>query len=266
MTLHVVDSLEDPRLDAYRRLKDRDLTREGRFIAEGLWIVRRLLASSLKVESILASPRRADEVSAKVGERCPVYILSPDRINQLLGFRFHAGILACGFVPESPRLDQIPAMADLERPARLLVFPKIINPANLGAIIRSAAALGADAVVLGPECCEPFYRQSVRLSMGAVFNLPVIRSTDMHRDLDDLAQLYDVKRWATVVRSDAKPIHTMRPPHRLALIIGPEDHGLGDELLAHCDQRITIPMRGGMDSLNVIVAASIFLFWAAGSS
>jgi tRNA G18 (ribose-2'-O)-methylase SpoU len=140
-----------------------------------------------------------------------------------------------------------------------VVCPLITNVQNLGSLIRIAAAFGANAMILGEQCCDPFFRQSVRVSMGTVFKLPIRRSDDLPYDLQRLAKAR-FERVATVLSPDAQPLATARRTEKLALLLGGEADGLEESFVALCDRRVTIPMRHGTDSLNVAVAAGIFLY------
>lgn len=254
-----VDHLDDPRLTPYRNLKDRDLTASGdRFIAEGRYVVQRLLASPLTVESVFVAARRLAEMQPLVGDRAPLYVVPDERVREIVGFKFHSGVLACGVRPPAPSVDDV--MATAGEQAMLMVLPEIANTENLGSMIRIAAAFGCSAVVLGERSCDPFYRQSVRVSMGTVFRLPIIRSPDLRADLERLRQRWGVRHMATVLDDRAQPLAEYRRPPRLAVLFGNEAQGIPPDVLAMCDDHVTIPMKLGTDSLNVAVAAGVFLF------
>ena len=260
MPLIPIDSFEDPRLAPYRNLKERDLAREGgRFIAEGENLVKRLLASRYQTESVLLADRRVAEIAPLVPPHIPVYSAPAAIVNQVLGFKFHAGVMSVGIRGPSPTIDDVMRTATASR-ITLLVCPEIEKTDNLGAIIRIAAAFGIDAMILGQRCCDPFFRQSVRVSMGAAFVLPIVRTDNLARDLQRLRAHYDVQLIATVLDTDAEPLEHVAPPPRLGLLLGNEAQGIGPEYLKLCDRRVTIPMKLGTDSLNVAVAAGVFLY------
>ncbi|HTW94210.1 MAG TPA: RNA methyltransferase [Tepidisphaeraceae bacterium] len=254
----LVDSLDDPRLALYRNLKDHELARQGgRFIAEGEQVVRRLLASDIRVESVLVSQRKAEIIAPLVSADVPVWIASDAVIQKVIGFQFHSGVMAVGVRPAPADLSTI-----VGRPGdrqTLVVCPKITNTQNLGSLIRLCAGFGVDGLVLGPSCCDPFYRHCVRISMGSVFRLPITRSSDLHRDLLDLRQRWNFQLIASVISDDAEPLARAARPARLGILFGNEADGLAREEIVLCDRRVTIPMRMGTDSLNVAVAAGIFL-------
>jgi tRNA G18 (ribose-2'-O)-methylase SpoU len=247
----------DPRPAPYRDLKDRDLVREGNlFIAEGDLLVRRLLESGLETLSILASDQRLHRIAAFVPQNVPLYVAPAEIVNQIIGFKFHSGVMAVGRRPPSPTFEQI--IPSTGR-CLLAICPEIANTENLGVLIRIAAAFAVNALILGENCCDPFYRQSIRVSMGNVFRLPIVRSADLAADLDELAGRWHIQRFATILDASAECLSSIRPPPRAALLFGNEAQGLSEKWLAHADRRITIPMPAHVDSLNVAVAAGIFL-------
>jgi tRNA G18 (ribose-2'-O)-methylase SpoU len=254
-----IDSLDDPRVAAYRNLKDHELDRRGRlFIAEGEYVVGRLLASDFPVESVFLSDKRVDEIAPQVPHGIPVYVASADVMNGVLGMKFHSGVMACG--RRKPRMtidDVIPK--DRER-LTLVICPDVSNVENIGSIVRIAAGFGADALVLGERCHDPFWRQAVRVSMGSVFRLPLAHSDDLLRDLARLKSEWGVELAATVLDEDAEPLEHAKRAGRFGLLLGGEAQGLEPPYVRACDRRVTIPMRMGTDSLNVSVAAGIFLY------
>jgi tRNA G18 (ribose-2'-O)-methylase SpoU len=258
MPLLRVTDITDPRLAPYREMKDRDLARHGPlFIAEGWQVVQRLLASDFPCESILTSSKRADEVAAMAPPEVTVYVADAEVLDQVIGFKFHQGVLACGRRKPSPTLEDVCAA---RRRLTLVVCPEIANTENLGMLIRIAAGFGADAMVLGERSCSPFYRQSVRVSMGTIFSLPIVESKDILSDLRRLREEFGVETVATVLDESAEPLENAGRADKLALLFGNEAQGLSPEIVAKCDRRVTIPMKHGTDSLNVYVAAGIFLY------
>jgi tRNA G18 (ribose-2'-O)-methylase SpoU len=255
-----VDSLDDPRLAPYTRLKERDLAREGgRFIAEGELVVRRLLASPYAVESLLLADKRAAEIAPLAPPGVPIYVASAGMVNRIVGFKFHSGVMAVGRRGCSPTIDEL-ASSWSDRPVTLAICPEISKTDNLGSLMRIACAFGAAGMVLGQRCCDPFYRQAIRVSMGAIFRLPLVRSLDVLTDMAALRTRHGVQMLATVLGGDAEPLAPAGRPRRIAIVFGNEAQGLGPEEIAACDRRITIPMGLGTDSLNVSVAAGIFMY------
>lgn len=262
-TVIAIHSPDDPRVAPYFALKDRDVARSGdRFIAEGEHVVRRLLRSDYPADSVLLSARRVDEIAPLVPDLVPVYVAATDDIlHATIGFKFHSGVIACGRRKPSTTLEQVAAGGD--DPARrlmLMILPEVANAENLGALMRIAAGFGVDALVLGERSCDPFYRQAIRVSMGTVFSLPIVRSNNLLEDLRRLRERWGVQLAATVLDPAAEPLSGARRPPRFGLLFGNEAQGLAPEHVAACDRRVTIPMKLGTDSLNVAVAAGIFLY------
>jgi len=259
MTMHMVDSLDDPLLAPYRNLKDKKLARDGqRFIAEGENVVRRLLQSTTAVESVLVARRKYDAIAPLVAGQTAMLTAEDELIEQIIGFRFHSGVLACGIRPANPDLASV--IAPPPGPALIVVAQEISNIANMGSLIRICAALGADAMVLGERCCDPYFRQSIRVSMGTIFSLPIVRSENLLTDLHRLRSAQQCDIWAAIASGAAQPLQRMRRPDRLAIVFGNESSGLDEQSIAGCDRRVTIPMQRGTDSLNVAVAAAVFLY------
>jgi tRNA G18 (ribose-2'-O)-methylase SpoU len=253
-----VDSLDDPRVDAYRNMKDRELARDGgRFIAEGEQVVRRLLASGIGVESVLLSQRKANTVGPIVPPDIPVWIASDETIESVIGFEFHSGVMACGIRPPPIHFEQV-----LQRDGEqtVAVCPKITNVENLGSLVRLCAGFGVTALVLGNQCCDPFFRQSVRVSMGSVFTLPMVRLNDEESELIRLKQEWGFELVATVLDASAQSLAEAKRTPKTALLFGGEADGLERRHIELCDRRVTIPMRRNTDSLNVAIAAGIFLY------
>jgi tRNA G18 (ribose-2'-O)-methylase SpoU len=253
-----IDSFDDPRVELYRNLKDRELERRGRhFIAEGEHIVRRLLVSDFPVDSVMLVERRVEEIAPIVPPHVPIYVVPQALMNQILGLKFHSGVLACGHRKPRATIDVIPK----DRPRLTLVIcPGISNVENIGALVRLSAGFGADAMILGERSHDPFWRQSVRVSMGTIFTLPIVQSENLINDLARLRDEWDVDLIATVLDGDAQPLAASRRKPRAALLFGGEAQGLDLEIVRACDARVTIPMHHGTDSLNVAVAAGICLY------
>jgi tRNA G18 (ribose-2'-O)-methylase SpoU len=255
--LEKIDDLNDPRLSPYRNLKDRELARlGGRFIAESDLIVRRLIASKFQVESVLVARRKAEAIAEVVPKDVPLYVLPDDQLDAVIGYPFHTGVLAVGIRRPSPALDTVIP----NRQSTLVILPEITNSENMGSLIRISSAFGADAIILGPRCCDPFYRMSIRVSMGTIFSIPIVRSEDLLADLGKLRSEFGFQLAATVLDADAENLDRASRSDRLALLFGNEATGLAPEFINACDRRITPPMKLGTDSLNVAVAAGIFLY------
>ncbi len=255
-----VDDPDDPRLDDFRRLAEPRYRRRletaslpGFFIAEGAGVVERLLGSGLRVRAVLVTPARRERLAGVLGRStAPVYVAPPQVLRHIVGFDLHRGVLAAAERPPPESLDEV-----ARRVTSVAVLEGLNDHENLGAVFRSASALGAGGVVLDPTCCDPFYRRSVRVSMGAAFLTPTCRAVDWP---DDLARLRTHGFTVAALTPDpsATPIDEVSPiAGKLAVMLGAEGPGLSAPALAAADIRVRIPMRTSLDSLNVGHAAAI---------
>lgn len=257
MTAATISSIFDPRIEAYRILKEREIISTGRFIAEGEHLVRRLLASSFKAQSVFIAEKHLEEIAKIVPEDVPLYVASHGLMNQIIGYKFHSGIIACGLRGQRRTIDDtIPRDGKLT----LMILPEIANAENLGGLIRVAAGFGVNAIILGERSCDPFLRQSVRVSMGNIFSVPIVESENLVEDLLRLRDEFHVDLLATVLDPDAINLHDLKREKRIAILLGNEAQGLPREIVNLCQKKVTIPMQLGTDSLNVAVSAGIFLF------
>ena len=255
-----IHNLSDQRIDVYTRLKDREVAAlDGRFIAEGELVVRRLLASSFATESVLLADRRVEEIAPIVPENVVVYSAPAELVNQILGFKFHSGVMACGRRGRAMRLDDL-AVLRSDREVNLVVLPEIAATDNLGSLMRISSALGASAVILGEHSCDPFYRQSIRVSMGTIFSMPIVQCSDLMRDLKRLGDEFHVELIASVANEQGLPLAQQKRSRKMGFLFGNEAQGLSADQIAACDRQVTIPMQLGTDSLNVSVAAGIVLY------
>ncbi|MEX0585015.1 MAG: RNA methyltransferase, partial [Pirellulales bacterium] len=257
-----VTSLDDPRLEPFRSLKDTNRTRwQSLFVAEGEKLVQRLLESDFPVVSVLADRQHEERLASWLRPELDLLIVDDPLVSAIVGFNFHRGVLACGRRKLHPTLDQI--AAPLDRRLTLVVCPDVQDPENLGTIARTSLALGVDALLLGPNCGDAFSRRVLRVSMGAVLRLPIRRCEDLSAELCELRTRWQLQLAATVLDPRAEPLTEFERPLRFALLLGNEGHGLDADVVAACDRRLTIPMPAGADSLNVSVAAGIFLYQLA---
>jgi tRNA G18 (ribose-2'-O)-methylase SpoU len=241
----------DPRVADYRDLKERRLNEAGRFVAESERVVRRLVASGLPIQSVLMTAPRLATLADALGGDFPVYLAPQGVLDGVAGFHVHRGCLAIGVQPSAPA---VPPAA-----RTLVVLEDLTDVDNLGAIARHAAAFGADAILLSPRCADPYYRKAIRVSLGAVFGLPIVRLGRWPEDLLAL-RAGGVALVGAVLDPDATPLGAFVRPPRVALLFGAEGPGLSPGARAACDHRVTIPMSPGADSLNVATAAALFLY------
>ncbi|MFJ8738404.1 TrmH family RNA methyltransferase [Embleya sp. NPDC127516] len=262
MSVILLDDCADPRLVDYTDLTDVELRRrrepaEGLFMAEGEKVIRRALAAGYPMRSMLLSERWI-ETMADVIEAAdvPVYVSSPDVVEQVTGYQVHRGALA------SMGRKPLPAAADVVAGARRVAVLEGVNDhTNVGAIFRGAAALGMDAVLLSPDCADPLYRRSVKVSMGAVFSVPYARLEPWPGGLDVLRgaglTLLALTPAEGSVALNALPAADL---DRCALMLGAEGPGLTAKALAASDRLVRIPMSHGVDSLNVGAAAAVAFY------
>lgn len=253
-------AMEDSRVDPYRNLRERTLRGEDIFIAEGELVVNRLIESPCEIVSILAIESKIPQISPELPENTPVYLVDDSRMEQITGFRFYQGILALGKRPELPELNAIAPLLQTEN-VRVVVLPDTTKPDNLGLIFRCCAALHATAVVLGPQCCDPFSRRALRVSMGGVLQLPIVKSPRLERDLERLRKEYALEIWGAVIGNSAENLSRIQPvAKKVALLFGNEFAGLQDPWISLCDRKVMIPMSPKVDSLNLGVSVGIFLY------
>ncbi|MGQ7295972.1 TrmH family RNA methyltransferase [Quadrisphaera sp. KR29] len=259
---------DDPRLVDYTDLTDVALRRvrepaEGLFIAESSQVIRRALAAGHRPRSLLVAPRWLPDLTDVLGacERAgaPVFVAEEPVLEAITGFHVHRGAIASVHRPA------LAPVAELLRGARTVaVLEDVVDHTNVGAVFRSAAGLGVDAVLVTPRCADPLYRRSVRVSMGTVFQVPWTRLASWPAGVEELRGAgFHVAALAlsdTAVDLDAFTAHR---PERLALLLGTEGDGLAAATVSAADTVVRIPMDGGVDSLNV-AAASAVAFWAVG--
>lgn len=255
-----IDSPSDVRLAPYMNLRERTLRGEQIFIAEGELVVNRLIRSPYEVESVLLVERFLPKILSGLPSMTPVYVVEESLIKSIVGFSFYQGVLAVGKRKLLPEIELCDKLLRKEH-ARLVVLPYVTKPENLGLIFRSGAALGATAVVLGEQCCDPFSRRALRVSMGAVLQVPIIACDDLISDLSEIRNRYEFELWGTVLDADAEALPAIRPrKDRIALIFGNEFEGLCSPWIECCDRKVTIPMSKDVDSLNLGVSVGIFLY------
>jgi tRNA G18 (ribose-2'-O)-methylase SpoU len=262
MTRPIIDRIvspDDSRVVPFTALKDRTIAREhGLFIAEGDYLLRRLIDSPLKTHSVLLSDRRSDEIAPLVPAGIPVYVAGDTVLSDIMGFKFHRGVIAAGIRPAPQTIDDV--IPSDRQSLTLVVCPEIANAENLGSLFRIAAGFGADAIVLGERSADPFWRQCVRVSMGTVFTLPTVRSHSLLADLRRLQEEWGVRVVGTVLSERAEALATFQRDAKTAVLFGNEAQGLDEATIAACDRLLTIPMKLGTDSLNVAVAAGIVMY------
>lgn len=250
---------DDPRLAAYLHVRERDLTgRDGKFIVEGKVTLAALIRRSrFQIESLFLSETRLEPLAdllAELPEHVPVYTAPQALMDEIAGFPIHRGVLACGIKGSPLSVGELIPETD---PSTLLVLNNLSNHDNVGAAFRSAAAFGADGVILDGKSCDPFYRKSIRVSAGSALWLPFSHGG---AGADHIATLknagYTV--WAMTPRASAAPLTSIEVPERLAILLGAEGTGLPHALI-EATAPVRIPMSDGFDSVNVATAGAIAL-------
>ncbi|MGV8978746.1 MAG: TrmH family RNA methyltransferase [Cellulomonas sp.] len=270
--IHPISDPTDERLADYVSLTDvalrsRHEPAKGLYIAESSTVLRRALGAGHRPRSVLLSPRWLPDLVTTFaslpddGTSVPVYVAEQDVLEAITGFKVHRGALASMHRPPLASVqDLLSAARGGTGARRVAILEDIVDHTNVGAIFRSAAGLGIDAVLVTPRCADPLYRRSVRVSMGTVFQVPWTRFETWPGGLADLrASGFTVA--ALALADDAVSLDDLAPPERLALMLGTEGDGLSRGAVEQADVVVRIPMAGGVDSLNV-AAASAVAFWA----
>lgn len=262
-----------PELDVYARLTEVQLLNrhepeKGLFIAESPKVIERALDAGCEPVSFLEERKHIDGEAKDIIERCgeiPVYTAEFDVLTKLTGFQLTRGMLCAMRRPKLPSLEEVCAGAH-----RIAILENVVNPTNVGAIFRSAAALNMDAVLLTPACSNPLYRRAIRVSMGTVFQVPWTFFGDEARQWPEqgIRYLHELgfKTAAMALSDDSVTIDDPKllAEEKLAIILGTEGDGLAASTISNCDYTVRIPMSHGVDSLNV-AAASAVAFWQLGS-
>ena len=253
-----VTDASDPRLADYRDLRDVQLRKSlesehGLFLAEGEKVVRRAVESGHVPRSFLMAPRWLEGLADVLSSTdAPCYVLSEALAEEVTGFHVHRGALASLHRRPTPTVAQA-----LDGARSVLVLEDVVDHTNVGAIFRSGAAMGFDAVLLSPRCADPLYRRSIKVAMGAVFTMPWARIEDWYEAMPDIARA-GFTTVALTLAEDAVPIEeAVCGVERIALVLGSEGPGISERWQRSADRRAIIPMREGIDSLNVAAASAV---------
>ena len=265
-----------PELDIYARLTETQLRSShgidnSLFIAESPHVIERALDAGCVPESLLMLPKMLDgrekgqEILARCGD-VPVYVAEEGCLKQLTGFPLTRGVLCAMRRPPLPNAEDL-----LKSSTRIVILEDVMNPTNLGAIFRSAAAMGMDAILLTPASTDPLYRRCIRVSMGTVFQIPWAwigeELTDWPGPGMQLLREYGFRTAAMALRDESVSIDhpALLAEEKLAVVLGTEGDGLADRTIADCDYTVKIPMAHGVDSLNVAAAGAV-AFWQLGNA
>jgi len=272
-----ISSIDDPRVAAYRGVRDATLRAGGRrggtCIAESELVIRRLLDSdawSRRVRSLLLSHQRfeslGDVVERRLDPDIPVYVAADAVVNEIAGYTHHRGAIAAMARPPTNALQVEAACEGLhrtDRPCAIILGEGVTNVDNIGTIFRNAAAFGASAVVLRDGCADPLFRKAIRISMGHVFSVPWATSRDWAFDIEHLRTAWNVAVIAAELGPGSRPLSEMPFVARVAFVFGAERSGVTRATLDQCDGVFRIPMADNATALNVGVASAVFLWeWA----
>ena len=261
-----IADFEDPALDVYARLTENQLVcrerpEDGLFIAESALVIERALDAGFEPVSFLAETRllpKAEAILARCPEELPVYTAELPVLERLTGYALTRGMLCAMRRPALRHAEDL-----LQSTSCVAVLEDVINPTNLGAIFRSAAALGMDAVLLSPTCCDPLTRRAVRVSMGTVFQIPWTYLPDGWPEPSmGWLRAQGFRTVAMALRDDSVPLNDPRllAEERLAIVLGTEGDGLAQATIDACDYTVRIPMSHGVDSLNVAAASAVAFY------
>ncbi len=258
-----IESADDARLVDYRDLTDVSLRRVlepegGLYIAESSKVIARAIAAGHRPRSVLVQEKWVPDSAALLEGHpdVPLYVVSAEVAEGLTGYAVHRGALAAMHRPADRPLAEVVADARL-----VVVLEDLVDHTNVGAIFRAAAGLGADAVLISPRCADPLYRRSVRVSMGTVFQVPWTRIPEWRIAGPQLHELgFHLAALALAENAVALDAFAASRPDRVALLLGAEGDGLSRRALAVADTVVTIPMSGGVDSLNVAAASAVALW------
>lgn len=254
-----IDSADDPRIAMYRALpKSQYAADSGLFITEGDKVTERMFGGRFQPHSLLLETSQVEPFQAIASPELPIYVVEREIMLATVGFKFHRGVMGCGYRGRLASLEEVVPPAP--RHCLLAVCPELHDPTNLGTLIRTALALGVDALLLGKSCADPLSRRVIRVSMGAALHLPLVPLESWDRHLPRLRDEFQIELCATVLDATAEPLEGFSRSPRTAVLFGSEGHGLSTEIISLCQRRVTIPMPPSTDSLNAAVAAGIFLY------
>jgi tRNA G18 (ribose-2'-O)-methylase SpoU len=270
----VITSMDDPRVDVYRDVRDADLRgRDDLFMAESELVIRRVLHAPHRLHSFLLSPEkyaRLQPALANLSDAVPIYVADLNLMHEIAAFHIHRGVLAAGYRLRADQLTIDAALWHLlEDPEdvrhlglrmTLLIAEGITNVDNMGALFRNAAALGVRGIVLDPTCCDPLYRKAIRVSMGHVLSIPYAVSANWPGDLERLKTEWGLTLIGAESHENAVPPWEMPKATRTGIVFGSEGHGLSEQTLRHCDAVCAIPMSNQVPSINVAVASAVMLY------
>ena len=261
-----ISSLEARELKPYLTLR-RPLEHyeQGIFVAEGEKVFRRLLCSNLKIISMLMTNEWYDKLISEnafgtyVHNQFTIYVAEKSILETIVGFNLHQGIMAVARVPQERLLDEV--INSIPKPHLLVALDGLVNAENVGVVVRNCAGFGVDGIIVGETTSSPYLRRAVRNSMGTVFTIPVVHSTNLIESLTTLRTKYGTRIIAAHPHEQSS-IHSADFKGNICIVFGNEGEGVSNTVLDTCDLHVAIPMMKGTDSLNVASASAVFLYEA----
>jgi tRNA G18 (ribose-2'-O)-methylase SpoU len=255
-----IRALDDSVLDPYRELRSRRWAEQhGMFVVEGQLLVERLFASDYAVQSVLIDRQQYDKFDHSIPPAIQRYVIESEEMRQLVGYRFHRGILACGV--RKPLLSVAEQMQTPLPTETLVGLLDVQDPANVGGILRSCAALGVRQVLIGPGTADPLSRRALRVSMGSALNLQLYETVDFLKDLGRIRQVQRLEIIASSLEANSDALERCQRSGPVLILFGNERHGLPQSAVDAADRCVRIDMEQGIDSLNVAIAAGIVLHY-----
>jgi tRNA G18 (ribose-2'-O)-methylase SpoU len=260
--VHHIDSLDNPALAPYRTLRRTvDHEKDGIFVAEGEKVVARLMESDVEVISVLMTGEwlaiyrnrlesRAGSIEVFVGEK--------DLLSSIVGFHLHQGIMAVGRIPQPHDLGTM--VEQSTRPVLFVAVDGMTNSENLGVVVRNCVAFGVQALLVGETSSSPYLRRAVRNSMGTIFKLPVIPTSNLAETIQTLRTRFSIEVVAAHPHAEQDAARSSSLIKDCCIVLGSEGYGISEKVLAACSQAVAIPMESGVDSLNVSSASAVFLY------
>ena len=253
-------------VDVFRSLRGKGgLFERGLFIAESEKIVKKVLESSIMIASAYMTEEHFENLRPLFNDRADatnVFLASKEEIEKVVGYPLHQGIMLACRIPENRPL--ITAVQKWQSPWMAIALDTIADAENMGAIIRNAAAFGASAVIVDEQSCNPWLRRSVRVSMGTIVDMEIIRVPDLAESLRELKASQNVRIIGAALREDSLDLPEVSPSGNTIIVFGSEGWGLRESVVQECDVLARIPMAPGVDSLNVAIASGIFMHWFRG--
>ena len=261
VAVHKIDSLDLPELAPYRTMRrPREHREQGLFVAEGEKVVRRLLESDYTVRSLLLPEKWFREYESLIRSRpepISIYLAEKKILEELIGFSMFQGVLAVGIIPAPQQLDTL--IEQSPHPQLFVAVEGLSNAENIGGMARNCAAFGVHGLLVDPASSSPFLRRAVRSSMGAIFRLPVVEGVPLTRTIPELRKR-GIRCFAAHPRADSLALSRTDLSVDCCVVFGSEGQGISRPVLAACNEAVVIPMASGINSLNVVHAAAVFLY------